>query len=107
MADKCSILQAAQRELKRHSWEHFVDDPPSIAQGGKGVVVLGCPACKKVISTSNGFIEHLANDVLPEIQNPAVNIAKWTPLSLYATSTKTSSRSAWLWLATWCGTFRG
>jgi hypothetical protein len=67
MADKCSILQAAQRELKRHSWEHFVDDPPSIAQGGKGVVVPGCPACKKVISTSNGFIEHLANDVLPEI----------------------------------------
>jgi hypothetical protein len=55
-----SIVATAQRELKCHSWEHFVDNPPSIAQGGKGVVVPGCPACKKVINTTNGFIEHLA-----------------------------------------------
>jgi hypothetical protein len=34
-----SILKSAQRELSRHSWEQFVDNPPSIAQGGKGVVV--------------------------------------------------------------------
>jgi hypothetical protein len=34
-----SILKAAQRELNRHSWGHFVDNPPSIAQGDKGVVV--------------------------------------------------------------------
>jgi hypothetical protein len=25
MADQ-SILQAAQRQMRRHSWEHFVDD---------------------------------------------------------------------------------
>jgi len=25
----------------------FVDEPPSIAQGGRGVVVPGCPTCKK------------------------------------------------------------
>jgi hypothetical protein len=67
-----SILKAAQRELSRHSWEHFVDNPPSIAQGGKGVVVPGCPACNKVINTTNGFIEHLANDVLPGILNTAL-----------------------------------
>src|SRR6266851_3798586 len=67
-----SILQAAQRELKRHSWEHFVDNPPSIAQGGKGVVVPGCPACNKAINTMNGFVEHLANDVLPRILETAL-----------------------------------
>jgi hypothetical protein len=25
----------------------FVDEPPSIAQGGRGVVVPGCPTCEK------------------------------------------------------------
>jgi hypothetical protein len=70
-----SILKAAQRELSRHSWEHFVDNPPSIAQGGNGVVVPGCPACSKTINTTNGFIEHLANDVLPGILETAVSTA--------------------------------
>ena len=70
-----SILKAAQRELSRHSWEHFVDNPPSIAQGGKGVVVPGCPACNKTINTTNGFIEHLANDVLPGILETALSTA--------------------------------
>jgi hypothetical protein len=70
-----SILRAAQRELNRHSWGHFVDNPPSIAQGGKGVVVRGCPACSKVINTTNGFVEHLANDVLPRILETAFSTA--------------------------------
>jgi hypothetical protein len=68
-----SILKAAQRELSRHSWEHFIDNPPSIAQGGKGVVVPGCPACSKTINTMNGFVEHLANDVLPGILEKALS----------------------------------
>ena len=68
-----SILQTAQRELKRHHWEHFVDNPPSIAQGGTGVVVPGCPACNKTINTMNGFVEHLANDVLPGILDRALS----------------------------------
>jgi hypothetical protein len=42
MADQTSILQAAQNELKRHNWDTFVENPPSIAQEGKGVVVPGC-----------------------------------------------------------------
>jgi uncharacterized C2H2 Zn-finger protein len=70
-----SILRTAQRELNRHSWEHFVDNPPSIAQGGKGVVVPGCPACNKVINTTNGFIEHLTDDVLPRILETAFSTA--------------------------------
>jgi hypothetical protein len=31
----------------RHDFYHFIDEPPQIAQGGKGVVVPGCPACRK------------------------------------------------------------
>jgi len=67
MADKSSILQAAQNELKRHNWDTFVENPPSIAQGGRGVVVPGCAVCKKRINTTSQFVEHLANDVLPGI----------------------------------------
>ncbi len=70
-----SIVATSQRELKRHSWEHFVDNPPSIAKGGNGVVVPGCPACNKAINTMNGFVEHLANDVLPEILERALSTA--------------------------------
>jgi hypothetical protein len=44
---KSEILRAIQQEIQRHDFSHFVENPPSIAQGGKGVVVPGCPACKK------------------------------------------------------------
>jgi len=62
-----SILRAAQRELNRHSMGHFVDKPPSIAQGGRGVVVPGCPACEKRINTMSQFLDHLADDVMPAL----------------------------------------
>jgi hypothetical protein len=35
--------------------------------GGPGVVVPGCPACRKRINTMPQFMDHLANDVLPEL----------------------------------------
>jgi len=44
-----------------------VDNPPSVAQGGRGVVVSGCPACKKRINTMTQFLDHLANDVMPAL----------------------------------------
>jgi hypothetical protein len=61
------ILQAAQAELRKHGWDTFVDEPPSMAQGGKGIVTPGCPHCRKKLYTTNQFIEHIANDVLPGI----------------------------------------
>jgi hypothetical protein len=37
-----AVLLAARRtELYRRDSSHFVDEPPSIEQGGKGVVVAG------------------------------------------------------------------
>jgi hypothetical protein len=44
-----------------------VDNPPSVAAGGKGVVVSGCPACKKRIDTMTQFLDHLTNDVMPAL----------------------------------------
>jgi hypothetical protein len=63
--DADTIIKAVQIELQRHSFDTFVSNPPSIAQGGKGVVVSGCPACKKRFQSLNQFVAHLNEDVLP------------------------------------------
>ena len=62
-----SALLAAQKEIYRHDFSHFVDEPPSVAQGGRGVVVAGCPACKKRINTIQQFLDHLAKDAMPAL----------------------------------------
>jgi hypothetical protein len=64
---KRELLRALQTEIRRHSFDTFVDEPPSVAQGGKGVVVPGCPACRKRINTMAQFVDHLADDVLPRL----------------------------------------
>jgi len=61
------LLRELQREIQRHDLSTFIDEPPSGAQGGRGVVVPGCPACRKRFGTVSQFIDHLTNDVLPAI----------------------------------------
>jgi len=61
------LLAAIQKEIHRHDLSYFVDEPPSVAQGGKGVVVSGCPACRKRINTMTQFLDHLANDAMPQL----------------------------------------
>jgi uncharacterized protein YfaQ (DUF2300 family) len=73
---KREILNAAKAEIMRHRWDTFVDDPPSIAQGGKGVVVSGCPVCKKRFGTNTQYLDHLADDVMPAILRTAFKIAE-------------------------------
>jgi hypothetical protein len=58
---KSELLAAIQEEIHRHNFTHFVDEPPSIAQGGRGIVVAGCPACRTRINSMNQFLDHLAN----------------------------------------------
>jgi hypothetical protein len=70
--DKTTILQEAQAELMRHSWDTFVNNPPSFAQGGKGTVVPGCVTCRKILYSDNQFLSHLAIDVLPGILDRAL-----------------------------------
>jgi hypothetical protein len=66
---KSELLRALQTEIRRHDFSTFVDDPPSRAQGGNGSVVPGCPCCRKRINTMSQFLDHLADDVLPELIN--------------------------------------
>lgn len=61
-------LAEAKREIVRHEWDTFVDgDGRSVAQGGKGVVVVGCKGCRKRMQTQYEYLRHLAEDVLPLI----------------------------------------
>jgi len=53
---KSVLLRLVQQEILRHDFSYFVDEPPSMVHGGKGVVVPGCPACKKRINTMNQFL---------------------------------------------------
>lgn len=71
--DKAKILQAAQTELRRHTWGTFVDEGLTIALGGRGIVTPGCEACRKRINTNGQYLRHLAEDVLPGILEHALN----------------------------------
>jgi hypothetical protein len=64
---KPALLRAIQQEIRRHDFSYFVDQPPSVAQGGKGVVVPDCPTCQKRINTINQFLDHLAEDAMPAL----------------------------------------
>ena len=64
---KSELYTALRREIHRHDFSTFVDEPPSVAQGGKGVVVPGCPTCKKRFGTMPQFLDHLTDDVLPAL----------------------------------------
>ena len=64
---KSVLLGAIQKEIHRHDFSYFVDEPLSVAQGGKGVVVSGCPTCRKRINTMTQFLDHLTNDAMPAL----------------------------------------
>jgi hypothetical protein len=64
---KSTLLAAIQKEIHRHDLSYFVDEPPSVAQGGKGVVVAGCPACRKRSNTMTQFLDHLTKDAMPAL----------------------------------------
>jgi hypothetical protein len=64
---KSELLAALECEILRHNLSTFVDSPPSIAQGGRGVVVTGCPMCRRQFGTVAQFVQHLTDDVLPEL----------------------------------------
>jgi len=65
--DARTLLREIQQEIQRHTLDTFVDQPPSVAQGGRGVVVTGCPACRSRFGTINQFVQHLTDDVLPAL----------------------------------------
>lgn len=69
--DNAAILAAVRREFQKHTWDTFVTEPPSIAQGGRGVVVPGCPHCRVRLQAVGQFVDHLVDDVMPKILGAA------------------------------------
>lgn len=43
-----------------------------MAQGGQGVIVVGCVACELRLNTIPQFMKHLTDDVLPGIIDTVV-----------------------------------
>ena len=72
---KIRIFQSAKNELMRNTWDTFVDEPPSVAAGGIGVVIPGYPAYRERINTNDQYLRHLSDDVLPIILRKAFEIA--------------------------------
>jgi len=64
---KSALLTAIQKEIYRHDFSHFVDEPPSVAEGGKGLVIPGCATCNVRINMTSQFLDHLANDAIPPL----------------------------------------
>jgi hypothetical protein len=64
---KSKLLDAIQKEIYRHDFGTYVDEPPPVSKGGKGVVVAGCPACRKRLQSMNEFLDHLAKDAMPKL----------------------------------------
>jgi hypothetical protein len=60
---KSKLLAAIQTEILRHYWDTFEDEPPSVAQAGRGVVVTGCSACMVRSNTTSQFVEHVAGSM--------------------------------------------
>ena len=52
---KSELLHTLQTELRRHTFDTFLTEKPSMANGGPGVVVPGCPACRKRLFTMANF----------------------------------------------------
>jgi hypothetical protein len=67
-AERARLRTTVKAEFARHRWDTFVDEPPSMAQGGRGVVVPGCATCKARLQTINQFQDHLATKVCEAIE---------------------------------------
>ncbi len=53
---KSELLQALQSEIRLHTFNTFVDHPPSVATGGNGLVTPGCPTCRRRLFTMANFM---------------------------------------------------
>ena len=71
--DVGTLIRAVQTELQKHSFDTFADELPLMSRGGRGVVVSGCPACKKRFQSLNQFVAHLNEDVIPATIRKAVS----------------------------------
>ncbi|HXW55544.1 MAG TPA: hypothetical protein VEJ67_07345 [Candidatus Cybelea sp.] len=67
-AETARLKTIVKAEFAKHRWDTFCDNPPSMAQGGSGVVVPGCSLCTVRLQTVNQFTDHLAAKVWEAIE---------------------------------------
>ena len=48
-----------QTEIHRHTFDYFVENPPSMAEGGKRLAVPVCPPCQKRINLKGDALHSL------------------------------------------------
>ncbi|MGH7971150.1 MAG: hypothetical protein ACREIC_20700 [Limisphaerales bacterium] len=74
-------VEATQRRAPPESriWEKFVDNPPSLVEGGHGVVVPACAFCLVRLNTVGQFARHLTRDVLSRAVQAAIAKEKVAP----------------------------
>jgi len=63
---RSEFVSQLQQELRKHHFDTFVDEPPSVADGGHGIIAPGCTLCRKRINTTTAFLAHLVLEILPE-----------------------------------------
>jgi hypothetical protein len=64
---KSRLLTLIQEEILKHDLSAFVEDRLAVGRIGTGLVVTGCPTCKKRLNTARDFRDHLANDAMPAL----------------------------------------
>jgi hypothetical protein len=55
---KSNLIAATQFEIRRHDFSTFSEN---------GLVVPGCPTCKKRLNTVGQFVNHLCDDAMPKL----------------------------------------
>jgi hypothetical protein len=70
------LLTLIQEEILKHDLSAFVEDKLSVGRCGTGLVVTGCPACKKRLNTATEFRDHLANDAMTALLERMTTLQK-------------------------------
>jgi hypothetical protein len=61
--ERVQLRAIVKAEFAKHRFDSFVDEPPSIGYGGRGVVVPGCSMCRVRLQTTGQFVDHLCEKV--------------------------------------------
>lgn len=73
--ERVRLHATLKAEFAKHDWSTFVDKPPSVAAGGRGVVIPGCAACGVRCNTTADFVNHLRESVLKVVDRELAAVA--------------------------------
>ena len=80
-AEKVRLHSILKAEFAKHKWDTFVDEPPSMTQGGRGVVCPDARFARCGCKTLSQFTGHLAEKVCEAVDRELF-LTKWAYLPL-------------------------